>query len=187
LALEDAINVVCCATVLIEYVGAVGDEAPAFGKQRPGVYGRKPVAVREFDDTFAMPEDWEVCRGDETAIRPPCKVSYAPLEVINGPHIDPNDIHAQSGRRGVNNAELGSAGGRCGIPKRGHTGYGRCDLLEQFQPFRADAVFEIHEPGDVAARPRKRLDKARADRIASDWEYNRHCASRMRNRADRGR
>jgi len=47
LALENAINVVCCATVLIEYVGAVGDEAPVFGKQRPGVYGRKPVAVRE--------------------------------------------------------------------------------------------------------------------------------------------
>ena len=31
----------------------------------------------------------------------------------------------------------------------------RRDLLEQLQPFPADAVFEIGETGDVASRPRK--------------------------------
>jgi hypothetical protein len=32
------------------------------------------------------------------------------------------------------------------------------DLLEQLQPFSAQAVFEIHEAGNVAARPRQAID-----------------------------
>jgi hypothetical protein len=33
--------------------------------------------------------------------------------------------------------------------------YAGCDLFEQFEPFRADASFEAHKPGGVAARPRQ--------------------------------
>ena len=39
-----------------------------------------------------------------------------------------------------------------------------CDLLEQFQPFPTQTVFERHEPGSVAARPRQAVDEAGADR-----------------------
>jgi hypothetical protein len=74
--------IICCATVLVEYVGTVGYEAPAFGKQPPGVYGEKPVAVREFDDALAMLEDGEVCRGDETAIRLLRELRDAELDIV---------------------------------------------------------------------------------------------------------
>jgi hypothetical protein len=37
--------------------------------------------------------------------------------------------------------------------------------FEQFQPFAAQTVFEIHETGNVAARPSERVDESSADRI----------------------
>src|SRR5205807_1595015 len=49
------------------------------------------------------------------------------------------------------------------------------DLLEQLEPFRADAELEQGKSGDVAARARQALDKAGADRITDhgehDWGY----------------
>ena len=72
---------------------------------------------------------------------------------------------------------------RCGgIPKDRHSRHARRDLLEQLQPFPADAVFEMHEPGGVAARPRQALDEAGADRIGDDREHDRHGAGRLQQR-----
>ena len=52
-----------------------------------------------------------------------------------------------------------------GIPKDRHARHARRDLLEQLQPFSAQAVFELHKTGGVAARPRQAIDEAGADRI----------------------
>jgi hypothetical protein len=51
--------------------------------------------------------------------------------------------------------------------------HARHDLLEQFQPFSAHAVFEQHEAGDIAAGPRQVVDEARADRIGDVGEHDR--------------
>ena len=61
--------------------------------------------------------------------------------------------------------KLADAGGECGIPKDRRARHARRDLLEQFQPFAAQAVFELRETGGVAARPRQAVDEAGADRI----------------------
>ena len=53
----------------------------------------------------------------------------------------------------------------CEIPKDCRSRHARRDLLEQFQPFAAQAVFEDDETGGVAARPRQAIDEAGADRI----------------------
>src|SRR5262249_19498596 len=45
---------------------------------------------------------------------------------------------------------------------------------EQFQPFPAQAVFEIHKAGNVAARPGQVIDEAGADRIGYAIEHNRN-------------
>ena len=66
-----------------------------------------------------------------------------------------------------------------GIPKDRHPRHARRDLLEQLQPFAADAVFELREPGDVAARPRQARDEAGADRIDDLHEHDRHGAGRL--------
>ena len=52
-----------------------------------------------------------------------------------------------------------------GIPKDRRSRHARRDLFEQFQPFPAQAVFELHKAGGVAARPRQAIDEAGADRI----------------------
>ena len=68
---------------------------------------------------------------------------------------------------------------RCRIAKDCHSRHARRDLLEQLQPFPAHAEFEQDEAGDVAARPRKTLDEAGADRIDGVREHDRHGAGRL--------
>ena len=69
-----------------------------------------------------------------------------------------------------------------GIPKDRRSRHAGRDLLEQLQPFPAQAVFERHETGGVAARPRQAVDEAGADRIADDREHDRHGAGRLQQR-----
>jgi hypothetical protein len=54
----------------------------------------------------------------------------------------------------LNGSELTCPGGYGGVSKDRGSRDARRDLLEQFQPFPAQAEFEKHETGDVAARPR---------------------------------
>ena len=51
----------------------------------------------------------------------------------------------------------------------------RRDFLEQFEPFRANFVFENREAGYVAARLCQTRNKAGTDRIGDLRKYNRHC------------
>jgi hypothetical protein len=59
------------------------------------------------------------------------------------------------------------------------------DLLEQLQPFRADAELEQSKSGEVAARPRQALDKAGADRVADHGEHDRQGAGGLLQRHHR--
>ena len=68
---------------------------------------------------------------------------------------------------------------KAGIPKDRRSRHTRRDLLEQLQPFPAQAVFERHETGGVAAGPRQAIDQAGADRIDDDREHDRHGAGRL--------
>ena len=49
--------------------------------------------------------------------------------------------------------ELANPGGSSGIAKDCDSRDVRADLFKQLQPFRAHAVFELHEASGVAARP----------------------------------
>jgi hypothetical protein len=83
-------------------------------------------------------------------------------------------------RHGLDDAELGETGGCCGgIPKDRRSRHARRDLLEQLQPFAADAPFVRDEAGRVAARPRQAIDKAAADRIGDTREHRRHGAAHL--------
>ena len=75
-----------------------------------------------------------------------------------------------------------SPGGKGGTLKHRNTRHARHDLLEQLQPFPAQAEFERHESGGVAARPRQAVDEAGAHWIDDDREHDRHGASRLEQR-----
>jgi hypothetical protein len=88
-------------------------------------------------------------------------------------------FHPQGRRHGLDGAELTGPGRIAGIPQDCHPGDVRCDLLEQLQPFRAEAVFEEREASDVAARPRQARNETGTDRIGSLHEHDRHGAGRL--------
>jgi hypothetical protein len=54
--------------------------------------------------------------------------------------------------------------------------HARSNLLEQLQPFSAQAVFERKKAGGVATRARQAVDEAGADRIGNVHEHNRQGA-----------
>jgi hypothetical protein len=55
----------------------------------------------------------------------------------------------------------------------------RGDLLEQLQPFPADAVFIQHKTRSVAAWPGEGFDEAGAHRFGDLHENDRHGAGRL--------
>src|SRR5262249_37700990 len=60
-----------------------------------------------------------------------------------------------------------------------HTFHARRDLLEQLQPFRAEAELEEEETGGIAARPRQAVDKAGTNWISDIHKHDGHAAGRM--------
>ena len=67
-------------------------------------------------------------------------------------------------------------------PNHRDTRQTRVDLLQQFQPFPAQAVLELHKAGQIAARSRQTSDEIRADRIGNIHENDRHSASCLQHR-----
>jgi hypothetical protein len=55
----------------------------------------------------------------------------------------------------------------------------RRDLLEQFQPFSANGIFEEFKSRNVAAGAGEAIDVADADRVGNDHKYNRYAAGRQ--------
>src|SRR5262249_3769278 len=61
--------------------------------------------------------------------------------------------------------------GRRWVVDDDNTRHGRCDLLEQLQPFGSDRKLEEGEPSDIAPGMRKAGHKRGADRISNLGEY----------------
>ena len=76
-------------------------------------------------------------------------------------------------------------GRRGGIAQHGRARHVWCNLLAQFEPFPAQAIFKIGEAGCVCARMRHAGDEAGADRIDDGNENRRHGAGSLLNRRDR--
>src|SRR5207245_2696152 len=64
--------------------------------------------------------------------------------------------------------ELADPRGDGGIPKNRRPRYARHDLLEQLQPFPAQAVLELQKAGSVAAWPCQALDETGANRSGTN-------------------
>src|SRR6516165_10699652 len=94
-------------------------------------------------------------REDQTAVRRACERRDRLLDPCGVAHADRNCLHAERGRRGLDDGELTYSGGYGGISKDRYPRHARRDLFEQLQPFRTQAVLEAGEPGGIAAWPRQ--------------------------------
>jgi hypothetical protein len=52
-------------------------------------------------------------------------------------------------------------------------------LFEQFQPFPAQAIFELNETGCIAARSRQAINEPGADRVGDYHKHDGHGAGRL--------
>ena len=111
------------------------------------------------------------------AVAGACEVGEVALDLTGFAYVDRDQLYAEPRRYRLNDGELADPGGHGGIPKHCRPRDIWCDLLEQLQPFRAQAVFELHKAGGVAAWPRQAPDEARSDRIGDDHEYDRRGAA----------
>ena len=126
-------------------------------------------------------------RQDQPAIADARERRDGPLDFAGVAQVDRADLHPDRRRRGLNRGELGGTGRYSRVPKHGRTRHARRDLLEYFQPFPGQAVFELQEAGGVAARPCEAIDEAAADRIGDAHEHDRHGARRLQHRCHGGR
>ena len=125
----------------------------------------------------------QTARGhNEAAVRSLCEGCDGPFNVTGVTLVERIDLDLERRCRSLNETELGRPGWRSGIAKdRDARDIGR-DLLEQLEPFCADAVFEKHETGGIAAWPREAVDEACRNRISNDRENDRHGAGRLQQR-----
>src|SRR5712671_43489 len=101
------------------------------------------------------------------------------LDFTNLAHVNRPQLHSERWRHGLDCGKLPDPGGCGWIAKDRHSRQAWRDLLEQFQPFPAQAIFERDETGGVAAGPRQAVDEAGAHRIEEGREYYRHGAGRL--------
>ena len=165
LALEDAIDVARRASVLVDDIGPVGNQAAASDEGAIGIDGGQSVPGRERRRSARDDRSPTRTRHDQTAIGSRANAATARS-------ISP------ASRTSTGLTSIPSDGAtawitanwpipRCGwIPKDCRSRHARRDLLEQLQPFPAHAVFKLHKTGGVAARPRQdfRRSRRRPDR-----------------------
>ena len=89
----------------------------------------------------------------------------------------PGYLYAKRRRRSPDHRPLSDADRAPTFPDDTNPRSLRRNLPEQFQPFGAQAVFELSEAGGVAAGPRHALDRAGTDRIDGLGEHDRQGAA----------
>ena len=135
---------------------------------------------REGDDQIAMNHRRWARRHDETAIRLARECRNRPVYLAWVTYIDRAHFQAKRRCHSLDHRKLADPGGRGGIAKHCRLRHARRDLLEQFQPFSAQAVVKHHKAGRVAAGPRQLLDKTGTHRVDDDREYDRHGMGRFK-------
>ena len=172
LALKDAIDIPRGPPDRIVGIGSVGDQAAVYGVIAIGINRRQFVASGETDDELAMSRRaaWGY---DHAAIPRTCERRHGTLDFVGVAHVIRRELDTKGLRHRSNGAELSNACRSGGVTKHQGSGHVGRDLLEQFGPFAAHAVFEIQEAGDIAAWVRHALYEASTNRIWNIHEHNR--------------
>ena len=116
---------------------------------------------------------------DQTTIRGAGERGNRVLDLTGVAQVDLNYLHPQCRCHGLNDTKLSDAGRCAGIPKYRRSRQAWHDLLEEFQPFPANPIFECHETGNVAARSRQAVYETSTDWVRDVREYDRHLVGHL--------
>src|SRR5262249_28255585 len=100
---------------------------------------------------------------DHAAVRTLRERRDGALDLAGIAHIGHAQVHAEGGRRSLDDAEHARSGRDGRLSKDRSPRHVGGNLFEQFQPFRSSAVFEQDKTGGMAARLRQAVDVAGAD------------------------
>src|SRR5262245_7183715 len=93
LALQDAIDVSCAVTKVIDWVGAIGNEASLLDEVARGVCSGQPMPSRQCYDLFAMTNGGATQRHDQSNVRAVCSCSYGALYLLAVTCIDRGHLY----------------------------------------------------------------------------------------------
>src|SRR6516225_7641772 len=167
----NAIDIAGGAAELVHIIRTVGNEAAGGDHVTKWIDRRQFVPSRERNDQVTSNHRISTSRHDQAAIRRAGEGRHGALDNANVLHADRGNLYSERRRYSLNGAELGGSDGNGGIVDDSRPRHLWRDLLEQFQPFAAETVFERHEAGHVAARPRQAIGEARADRIGDGRKH----------------
>src|SRR5262249_17320820 len=140
--------------VLVYQISPVGDQAPGGDEMALEIDRRQLVLRRKRNDQIAMNNRRCAPGHDQTAVWLTRDDTDGALDCSHIAHVDGAHVQSYRRRYSLNSAELAEPGGYGGIAEDRRARHARRDLFEQFQPFPAQSIFELHEARGVAARPR---------------------------------
>jgi hypothetical protein len=118
-------------------------------------------------------------RHHQTAVRNTREAFYRVFHFTDIAHADRADLHPERWRHRLNDRKLAGAGAEIGITKHPRPRQHWCDLLEQLQPFPAEAELKLGKPGGVPTRPSQVVHETTGDWIPSYGEHDRYLARRL--------
>src|SRR5262245_31019781 len=140
------------------------------------VHRGQPMPGCQCDNQIAMSLLQSARCNDQPAVRTARESLDTRLDLVRVAHDKRSQLHAERRRHPLECGQLTDSDGCEGIAKDSGPGYAGGNLLEQFQPFHAHAVFESGKAGGVATRPRQTCDQSGTDRIDEPREHDRHIA-----------
>src|SRR5215831_2597695 len=108
---------------------------------------------RQRDDVIATNDSGRTRQHDQATIRTARKCCDGAIHLLRIEHLDQIQLNAMQGRDGLDGAQLSDGAGVSTFLYNRRSCHVWRYLLEQFDPFRADAKLEHREACGVAARP----------------------------------
>ena len=115
-------------------------------KRREGVDCGHPVSGGQRDDQLAMSDRQHARRHNQANVRGAREGRDGALDLAGVAHADRAHLHPERRRHRLDRGELANPGGYGSITKDRRSHHTRRDLFEQFQPFPAQAKFELGKP-----------------------------------------
>jgi hypothetical protein len=122
-------------------------------------------------DERETPHETDLLESVAPAIGPAIMMSaageclYSALDAAGITDVDRGNFKPERRRGRLDDRELSDPLWNCRITQHGRSRGARRNLLEQLQPFRASAVFQLGKSCGVAPWPRNACDKSGRDRI----------------------
>src|SRR5262245_46929016 len=132
LALEDAIDIVGRAPVLVNFIRSIGDQTATRGPIASGVDRRQLVFSRERNDQLPATESRRAGRYDQAAARLACELSDGLLYPASVASINRRQLHPECRCHRLDRGELGSSGSYGRITNDHRSCQSGRNLLKQF-------------------------------------------------------